>query len=127
PADRSYFQAHLHLADLSSLKGDLSSAEANYELAIDSATQLVNRDPDNTNATLDLADAVGKFATHLFRHGDERAAEATDRSIDLLESLLAESGDLSEAKTTWLLMQGQRLEMIRRKDPLDGDTLIQSG
>lgn len=127
PADKSFFQAHLHLADLSSLKGDLSNAQANYELAIDSATHILNHDPDNATATVDLAIAVGKFATHLFRYGDERADETTDRSIDMLESLIAKNGDSSEARTTWLLMQGQKLELIRRKAPLNADAVIQPG
>lgn len=127
PTDKSFFQAHLHLADLSSLKGDLSNAQSNYELAIDNATQMVNHDPDNALATLALATAVGKFATHLFRQADARAVATTDRSIDLLDSLIAKNVNSPEVRTTWLLMQGQRLELIRRKEPSNADAVIQPG
>jgi serine/threonine protein kinase len=125
--DRSVYLAHLHIADLSSIKGDAASAESNYQSAIEIADVIAEVDSDNMESRMDLARAFAKYSQHLTRMGDSRAITLTDKCVSLLEDIISKNSDSADAKILWLVMQGQKLELIRQANPANPELIIEKG
>ncbi len=112
-ADRTTLRALHQIADLMSLKGLHDEAERYFHRGIDLARDMRARHPDDTDARLDLAAALGRFSMHYTRLSQAAQAKPlADESFELLSSVLTKQHDNIQALRQIVVQHQQRLESV---------------
>lgn len=115
-ADRTRMAAHLALGDIAlQLKGDLATARAKYQLALDMAKELVEQAPYDRRAQRDVTVAHERMGDVLLRLGNtEEALQEQQKALELRETMIEEQPDDEEVQRD-LSVSHERLGIIHQE------------
>lgn len=123
-ADRTIFRAHLRMGDLCVLRADHQQAEQHYQQAIRVSDSLLAEEPVRLQFLNDRGLVKLKLAQLYFRTQDEKLAEVTDETTQILDQITSLYPADEQERKHRLTLAALQLEMDRQKFPREPKRLL---